>query len=96
MILATLIVVAAMGMQRPGSPRRAQHSPIPMGDPEASQPGSLVGFSEVIRFADVSWSDIPDGPGVYIIYDHAEVLYVGADAPSDDDALIARMLGVER
>ena len=48
-----------------------------MGDPEASQPGSLVGFSDVIRFADVSWSDIPDGPGVYIIYDHAEVLYVG-------------------
>ena len=43
----------------------------------SSQPGPLVGFSDVIRFADVSWSAVPDGAGVYVIYDHGEVLYVG-------------------
>src|SRR5215468_12002305 len=41
------------------------------------QPDRLVGFPDVIRFADVSWSAVPDAPGVYVIYDHAEVLYVG-------------------
>jgi predicted GIY-YIG superfamily endonuclease len=48
-----------------------------MDDPVSSQPDLLVGFSGVIRFSDVSWSAVPDGPGVYVIYDHAEVLYVG-------------------
>jgi predicted GIY-YIG superfamily endonuclease len=43
----------------------------------SSQPDPLVSFSDVIRFADVSWSTVPDAPGVYVIYDHAEVLYVG-------------------
>jgi hypothetical protein len=38
---------------------------------------TLVSFSDVIRFADVSWSAVPNAPGVYVIYDHAEVLYVG-------------------
>lgn len=41
------------------------------------KPGPLVGFSDIIRFADVSWTAVPDAPGVYVIYDHAEVLYVG-------------------
>src|SRR5262245_44380434 len=43
----------------------------------ASEPDPLGSFSDVIRFADVSWSAIPDAPGVYVIYDHADVLYVG-------------------
>jgi len=41
------------------------------------QPDPLGSFSNVIRFADVSWSTVPDAPGVYVIYDHAEVLCVG-------------------
>lgn len=36
-----------------------------------------VGFSDAIRFGDVDWSSVPDAPGVYVIYDLAEVLYVG-------------------
>jgi hypothetical protein len=48
-----------------------------MDDPMSWQPDPLVGFSDVIRFADVSWNAVPDAPGVYVIYDHAEVLYVG-------------------
>jgi excinuclease UvrABC nuclease subunit len=40
-----------------------------------AQPSAFLGFSNLIRFADVAWSD--DAPGVYVIYDLAEVLYVG-------------------
>ena len=29
------------------------------------------------RFADVDWSNVPDEPGVYVIYDKDEVIYVG-------------------
>jgi excinuclease UvrABC nuclease subunit len=46
-------------------------------DPMSSQPDSLVSFSDLIRFADVAWNNVPDAPGVYVIYDLAEVLYVG-------------------
>jgi len=42
-----------------------------------SQPDRLVGFSDSIRFADVAWTNVPDAPGVYVIYDMSEVLYVG-------------------
>ena len=29
------------------------------------------------RFVDVRWPDVPDGPGVYVVYDQNEVIYVG-------------------
>jgi hypothetical protein len=38
---------------------------------------AAAGFSEPVRFAEVEWNAVPDTPGVYIIYDRAEVLYVG-------------------
>lgn len=34
-------------------------------------------LSEVIGFADVVWSAIPVRPGVYVVYDKDEVVYVG-------------------
>lgn len=43
----------------------------------AVQQDPPVGFSDAIRFGDVDWSSVPDAPGVYVIYDLAEVLYVG-------------------
>lgn len=43
----------------------------------AVQQESPVGFSDVFRFGDINWNCVPDAPGVYVIYDLAEVLYVG-------------------
>src|SRR5688572_13225220 len=37
----------------------------------------LASFSQAERFAEVAWTSIPDAPGVYIIYDLEEVIYVG-------------------
>ena len=34
-------------------------------------------FSAVTKFSEVRWPDIPDQPGVYVIYDEGEVIYVG-------------------
>ena len=36
-----------------------------------------VHLSDPISFADVDWSGVPDEPGVYVIYEGEEVLYVG-------------------
>ena len=34
-------------------------------------------MSSVTAFRDVDWADIPAEPGVYVIYDRDEVIYVG-------------------
>jgi hypothetical protein len=34
-------------------------------------------FSESYRFGNVKWAEIPNDPGVYVIWDDDEVLYVG-------------------
>ena len=34
-------------------------------------------LSPARRFDDVDWADVPDRPGVYVIYEGEEVLYVG-------------------
>src|SRR5215831_5468700 len=34
-------------------------------------------LSERIRFRDTNWVDVPNEPGVYVIWDDEEVLYVG-------------------
>lgn len=36
-----------------------------------------IELSLPIRFSDVSWRDVPDKPGVYVIMDQEEVVYVG-------------------
>jgi excinuclease UvrABC nuclease subunit len=36
-----------------------------------------VELSERIEFNEVAWSDVPAEPGVYVIYDLDEVVYVG-------------------
>lgn len=38
---------------------------------------ALVGFSSPIRFESVDWNSVPSEPGVYVIFDREECLYVG-------------------
>jgi hypothetical protein len=36
-----------------------------------------VELSEPLAFSSVSWGDVPDTPGVYVIADQQEIVYVG-------------------
>ena len=38
---------------------------------------SITGLSSSVSFRDVNWSEIPASPGVYVVYDKNEVIYVG-------------------
>ncbi len=44
-----------------------------------------------ILFADVDWKDIPDLPGVYVIYDCKEVVYVGMAGRNGKGSLRKRL-----
>ena len=44
---------------------------------DASRSTVRVGLSERIRFQDAEWLAVPDAPGVYVIHDLDEVVYVG-------------------
>jgi len=37
----------------------------------------LDGFSERVAFRDATWANVPTSPGVYVIFDLDEVVYVG-------------------
>jgi len=37
----------------------------------------MDGFSSALTFSQIDWLQVPDTPGVYVIYDLQEVLYVG-------------------
>ena len=37
----------------------------------------LRGFLDSVPFASATWTDVPDSPGVYAIYDRDELVYVG-------------------
>jgi len=41
------------------------------------EPHTEIELSIPVRFKDVSWTDVPDKPGVYVILDQEEVVYVG-------------------
>lgn len=51
----------------------------------------LAGFSDEIPFENVVWSSIPDAPGVYVIYEKSEVLYVGMAGRDGDGSLRKRL-----
>ncbi len=38
---------------------------------------SITALSDSVSFRDVNWSEIPASPGVYVVYDTNEVVYVG-------------------
>ncbi len=45
----------------------------------------------LISFADVQWNDVPAKPGVYVIYDLAEVIYVGMAGRNGNGSLRNRL-----
>lgn len=59
--------------------------------PMSSGVVSLSEFSEIVRFADVAWPAVSDEPGVYIIYDGPEVLYVGMAGRDGSGSLRKRL-----
>ena len=48
-------------------------------------------LSERITFANIDWSRVPDRPGVYVIYDLDEVLYVGMAGRNGAGSLRTRL-----
>ena len=52
---------------------------------------SEVPLSPPIPFADVDWDHVPDLPGVYVIYEGAEVLYVGMAGRNGRGSLMRRL-----
>ena len=51
-----------------------RNEPIPRRFTAVSLSESL---SDLIAFRNTDWSSVPDTPGVYVIYEGSEVLYVG-------------------
>ena len=50
-----------------------------------------VGLSERIRFQDAEWLAVPDAPGVYVIHDLDEVVYVGMAGRNGRGSLRSRL-----
>ena len=48
-------------------------------------------LGSLIPFADVDWSQVPDQPGVYVIYEGSEVLYVGMAGRNGKGTLRTRL-----
>src|SRR5262245_28188096 len=52
---------------------------------------TAAGFSDLIRFADVDWDVVPAEPGVYVIFDRDECLYVGMAGRDGKGSLRSRL-----
>ena len=50
-----------------------------------------MALSDPIAFADVDWNDVPDRPGVYVIHEGSEVLYVGMAGRNGGGSLRKRL-----
>ena len=50
-----------------------------------------VELSEPIDFATVDWAVVPDEPGVYVVYDGPEVIYVGMAGRNGKGSLRRRL-----
>jgi len=57
--------------------RRAAHSRTLDGRPEVETSFTCQMLSDRISFRDANWAAIPNEPGVYVIWDGDEVVYVG-------------------
>lgn len=51
----------------------------------------LQGFTKPQRFADTDWSAIPNEPGVYVIFDLEETVYVGMAGRNGNGGLRNRL-----
>ena len=52
---------------------------------------SEANLSQEIPFADVDWNKVPERPGVYVIYDGTEVIYVGMAGRNGNGSLRNRL-----
>ena len=48
-------------------------------------------LSDIVGFGQVDWSAVPDTPGVYVIYDRDEVIYVGMAGRDGSGSLRKRL-----
>jgi hypothetical protein len=51
----------------------------------------VAGFSRAFQFSDVQWNDVPAEPGVYVVFDCDECLYVGMAGRDGAGSLRARL-----
>jgi excinuclease UvrABC nuclease subunit len=51
----------------------------------------LTGFSRPVRFGGVDWDSVPARPGVYVIFDGEECLYVGMAGRNGKGTLRGRL-----
>ena len=56
-----------------------------------AQGDSTHGLSTRVRFRAVEWTKVPDEPGVYVIYDVDEVVYVGMAGRNGKGSLRKRL-----
>jgi predicted GIY-YIG superfamily endonuclease len=50
-----------------------------------------LGLSAPMRFSNVDWATVPEGPGVYVILDREEVIYVGMAGRNGSGGLRKRL-----
>src|SRR4051794_16109530 len=60
-------------------------------DPMINELLTSTGFSSPVQFDGVDWDTVPAGPGVYVIFDREECLYVGM-AGRDGSGTLRRRL----
>lgn len=61
------------------------------GRPQRAVPREGYALSELIRFNSVDWTQVPDSPGAYVIYDGDEVVYVGMAGRDRNGSLRRRL-----
>jgi excinuclease UvrABC nuclease subunit len=51
----------------------------------------MAELSDRIAFKDVDWTQVPESPGVYVIHDNEEVIYVGMSGRNGKGTLRSRL-----
>src|SRR4051812_42992717 len=62
-----------------------------MSNPTTAKLLTSAGFSSPVRFDGVDWSAVPAEPGVYVIFDREECLYVGMAGRDGGGSLRSRL-----
>ncbi len=62
-----------------------------MTKPATADPLTACGFSDEVRFAEADWAAVPAEPGVYVIFDREECVYVGMAGREGNGSLRSRL-----
>lgn len=54
-------------------------------------PAVLAAFSRPVGFSQVNWKEVPDEAGVYLIFDHDELIYIGMSGRNGKGSLRNRL-----